>query len=154
MRIGIGLDAKRRNHREVDGFARLGGRLQFRLLVRQRGVVRRRHDILPRPVFHFADVYDAVAPVDQKIDLRVRVPPGMHVRKNARYAERVPDAVYVLEAKPLKRKPGPCRMRARIGHSRPVMAVVGCVRLHEPEVKKRKVVDQLENRTLCPLPEF
>ena len=78
----------------------------------------------------------------------------MHVRKNARYAERVPDAVYVLEAKPLERKPGPCRMSARIGHSRPVMAVVGCVRLHEPEVKKRKVVDQLEKRTLCPLPKL
>ena len=97
--ICVMLDPKGRHHREVDGSSRLDGSLQFRLLVGKGLVILRRHDIRPRPVFHFADIDDAVSPVDEKVYLRIRIPPRMDIGKHPAYAKRLLDAVDVLKAK-------------------------------------------------------
>ena len=83
LRIGIRLDPIRRHEYDMNGLMRARLFLEFGLLVAD-GFVNVPFDrIKPVMVLHFAQIDDSVIAVNQEIDLRLRIMPGMDVGMDA-----------------------------------------------------------------------
>ncbi len=104
-------------------------------------------------VLHLANVYHAVASVDDHVYLRTpfaiffcAISPRIDIRKNSGYAKRTFNLIDVQHTDALKGESAPAVGFRLVERKRPVSAVVAGAVSEKAEVKKREIVNQLVHR--------